>query len=75
MKPYFQTEVIEEVANQAIAKSESEINEFVTRYLKDPNSEEEPFLITSQLKVYQTISDYSIQQLRPNYEELYENVL
>lgn len=31
--------------------------------------------MTSLIKVNQTISDYSMQQLRPKYEELYEKVL
>ena len=60
IKPYFKTEVIEEVADKEIAQSDIEICDLVNRYLKNPQSEEETFIATSQLKVHQVISDYSI---------------
>jgi hypothetical protein len=52
--------VIEEVADKDMAQSDIEICDLVNRYLKNPQSEEETFIATSQLKVHQVISDYSI---------------
>ena len=60
VQPYFQTEIIEEVANSAVAQSEIEINEIVNKYLRNPNTEEDSFIITTMLYANQTVSDYSL---------------
>jgi hypothetical protein len=48
--PYFQTEVIPEVANKSKALADSEVEEQVRRFFKDPNSERDHFTVSGDIK-------------------------
>jgi hypothetical protein len=47
--PYFQTEVVPEVANKSKALTDSEVEEQVRRFFKDPNSERDPFTVSAEI--------------------------
>ncbi|CDW90213.1 UNKNOWN [Stylonychia lemnae] len=74
IKPYFQTETFEEDQKQSLKKEDEEIMKIVTQYLKDPDNESDKFKAYSTISKNQTISDITINIVRPNYMEYYKKI-
>eukprot|EP00347_Sterkiella_histriomuscorum_P018533 403345150 len=75
VKPYFQTEAAEvEDQRNLLQKDDPNIIKLAQEYLKDPNNEQPTFNAYSNLLKFQTLSDFSINFLRPNYFEYYKKV-
>jgi hypothetical protein len=72
--PYFQTEVIPEVANKGKVLTDSEVEEQVRRFFNDPNSERDPFTVSGEIKAGETLSDYSLENLRPDFSKFNQQV-